>query len=559
MRPGNRVSSVLLMVCLAGCGEVDGGGGATEAADLVLRGGSVWSPGAPGAATALAVREGRIVARGDSAAAESWIGPDTEVIELAGRWAGPGFVDAHTHFVDGGFQLGAVELRDVDTPEEFAERIADAVARAPAGSWIQGGNWDEQRWGGELPRREWIDAVAPDHPVFVTRTDLHMGVANTRALEAAGITARTPDPAGGVIVREADGTPTGALKDAAMNPIYAAIPDPDEAAYDAALQAAAAHALSRGVTQIHDMGQWAHLATYRRARAGNRLPLRVYSVVPLSDVDRLASFVEAEGRGDERLWWGGLKGFVDGSLGSTTAWFHDPYDDDPSSRGILTADTARLRDWIGAADRAGLQVMVHAIGDRANDWLLDVFASTAEAQGPRDRRFRVEHAQHLTPEAVVQFGSLGVIPSMQPYHAADDGRWAERRIGAERARGTYAFRSLIDAGAWPAFGSDWTVAPLDPVPGLDAAVTRRTLDGAHPGGWVPEQRISMEEALTAWTRESARAGFADERTGVLEPGFAADIVVLSTDPFAWSAGRADAPVVDLTLVDGRIVYRREGS
>ncbi len=541
----------VLMLALMACSTEN------EVADTVLRGGFVWSGRGMPAATALALRGDTIVATGSDATINAWVGPGTEVIDLAGRWVLPGFVDAHTHFIDGGFQLAALDFRDVDTPEAFVARIAEAVAGLPPGVWIQGGNWDEQKWGGALPHRQWLDSVSPDHPVFVTRTDLHMGVANGLALERAGLTGATPDPPGGVIGRDPiTGAATGILRDAAMNPVFGAIPEPSEAQFDDALQAAASHALSLGVTQVHDMGTWAHWETYRRAHARNALPLRVYSVVPIATVARLAETVAQEGRGDERLWWGGLKGFVDGSLGSTTAWFHDPYTDDPSTAGILTTDTTQLREWILDADERGLQVIVHAIGDRANDWLLDTYAEAEAAHGPRDRRFRIEHAQHLGPDAVTRFAPLGVIPSMQPYHAADDGRWAEARIGSDRARGTYAFRSLLDAGAAVAFGSDWTVAPLDPMLGLAAAVTRRTLDGAHPDGWIPEERIDMEEAVEAYTAGAARAGYSDGFTGMLTPGRRGDVVVLSGNPFAWTGDATDRPVVDLTMVDGQVVYRR---
>jgi len=273
--------------------------------------------------------------------------------------------------------------------------------------------------------------------------------------------------------------------------------------------------------------------------------------------ERLRDFVEEEGRGDDILWWGGLKGFVDGSLGSTTAWFYEPYSDDPGTSGLLTTDTASLRRWALAGDEAGLQLIVHAIGDRANDWLLDLYGDALERNGPGDRRFRVEHAQHLSPGAFPRFADLGVIASMQPYHAIDDGRWAEKRIGAERIQTTYAFRSLLDAGAHVAFGSDWTVAPMDVRMGLYAALTRRTLDGANPGGWVPQEKISLEEALKAYTFEGARAGFMEEKVGRLEPGKYADLVVLSQNLFDMDPVEIPNVSVDMTLVGGEIVYRNE--
>jgi predicted amidohydrolase YtcJ len=386
-----------------------------------------------------------------------------------------------------------------------------------------------------------------------------MALANTVALTAAAVTEDTPEVEGGEIVRNSTNRrPTGVLKDEAMNLVFAVMPERSEAELDRALGAAAQHAVSKGVTQVHDMAGWTDLATYRRAYGRGELPLRVYSVVPMSSWERLRDYVAAEGRGDDRLWWGGLKAFVDGSLGSTTAWFYEPYSDEPGTAGLLTSDTTELRQWIGSADGAGLHVIVHAIGDRANDWLLDVYEETAAANGPRDRRFRIEHAQHLSPDAFARFSAQGVVASMQPFHAIDDGRWAEKRIGPERIRTTYAFRTLLDHGAALAFGSDWTVAPIDPVLGLYAAVTRRTLDGANPEGWVPEERVGVEETLRAYTSGGAFAGFMDGRTGLLVPGAYADLVVLDRNPLAMDPAGLESVQVDLTMVEGETVYQREG-
>ncbi len=552
-----QATGLALLLAVAAC---TGGGTGEGTADLVLRGGTVWTgdPDRPGA-TAVAVDGGRIVAVGDDGEVERFVGPDTRVVELEGRTLLPGFIDSHVHFLDGGFKLAGVDLRDAATPEEFARRIGEFARSVPPGTWITGGDWDHELWGGELPRREWVDALTPGHPVFVNRLDGHMALANSEALRRAGIDdgGRTPDPAGGVIERDpASGEAAGVLKDEAMGLVSRVIPEPSEAELDRALAAAAAHALERGVTQVHDMAGWASLETYRRAHSRGALPLRVYSVVPMSTWERLRDFVAVEGRGDERLWWGGLKAFVDGSLGSTTAWFYEPYDDAPSTSGFMTTDGEELRRWILGADAAGLHVIVHAIGDAANDWLLDVFREATDGNGPRDRRFRIEHAQHLSPRAIPRFAELGVIASMQPYHAADDGRWAEKRIGPSRIRTTYAFRSLLDAGATLAFGSDWTVAPIDPVLGIDAAVTRRTLDGANPGGWVPGERVTLEETLSAYTAGSARAGYSEDRTGRLAPGMLADLVVMDRDLFATEPGSLVEARVELTVVEGEVAFER---
>jgi predicted amidohydrolase YtcJ len=316
------------------------------------------------------------------------------------------------------------------------------------------------------------------------------------------------------------------------------------------------HAASLGVTAVASVSSsWADVAALRRARERGTLTLRVASYLPLAEWRAVAESVRVGGPGDEWLRAAGVKGFVDGSLGSTTALFDEPFRDAPGTRGLFTTPEDSLRSWIGRADSAGLQVAVHAIGDRANGLLLDIFDSVATAHGPRDRRFRIEHAQHLRPRDIPRFGRLAVIPSMQPYHAADDGRWAEKRIGPERIKTTYAFRSLLDTGAGLVFGSDWTVAPLDPLKGLEAALTRQTIDGRNPDGWVPEQRITLEEALRAYTVANAYAMHLDRVAGRLAPGLAADLVVLDRDLFAIAPTAIHEARVLLTVVAGRVVYR----
>ena len=528
---------------------------ATTTAAVIYTNATIWT-GVPGAARAeaLAVGEGQVLAVGTAAAVEAWRGPETQVVDLEGRFVMPGFIDNHVHFLAGGFQLASVDLRSADSPDEFARRLGDFARTTPAGRWITGGDWDHEAWGGELPKREWIDALTPDHPVFVSRLDGHMGLANRLALERAGLTADTPDPDGGTIVRDpATGEPTGGLKDEAMAIVFRVIPAPSEEEEDEALERAMARALSRGVTQVHDVGSfggWPDLAVYQRAEGRNGLKLRIYSFVPLATYERLADYVAEHGRGGDWLRWGGLKGFVDGSLGSTTAWFYDPYTDEPETTGLLVTDTTALRARILEADARGLHLAVHAIGDRANDWLLDVFAEAETQNGERDRRFRIEHAQHLSPDAIGRFARQGVIPSMQPYHAIDDGRWAEKRIGPERLPTTYAFRALLDADAPVTFGSDWTVAPISPLEGVYAAVTRRTLDGANPEGWVPQEKIGVAEALRAYTAANAYAGFQENHLGTLEAGKWADFVVLSDDLFAVDPATLKDTRVLRTIVGG---------
>jgi len=533
-----------------------------EPADMVLVGGLVWARAgtplsAPNAPTAVAIRGGRIVAVGSDAEVETLAGPATERIALDGRRVVPGFIDNHVHFFLGGPGLAQVQLRDARTPAEFVRRIAEFAVAHP-GRWMTWGAWDHENWGAELPRRDWIDSVTRETPVFVRRLDGHMGLANSRALALANVTAATPEPSGGTIVRYPDGRPTGVLKDAAMQLVARVIPPATATEWDEALAAAMTHAVERGVTMWTDLdnGSFTSLETYRRARGQGRLPIRVYAVLPLAAWDRLAELIAEEGRGDDRLFWGGVKGFVDGSIGSTTAWFYEPYTDAPHTRGILISDTSVLRRQIISADSAGLQVLIHGIGDRANDWLLGVYQQVRERNGPRDRRLRIEHAQHPRPAAITRYGTDSVIASVQPYHAIDDGRWAEKRIGAERIKTTYPFRSFLDAGARLTFGSDWPVAPLDPLLGIYAAVTRRTIDGANPNGWVPAQRISVEEAVTAYTASNAFASHRERALGTLEPGKYADLVVLSADIFSIPPERIEGVKADLTMVEGKVVYRR---
>jgi len=417
-----------------------------------------------------------------------------------------------------------------------------------------GGTWDHENWGGELPRRDWIDAVTPDNPVWVYRLDGHMAVANSRAMALAGVDADTGDVEGGEIERYEDGRPAGVFKDNAMMLFADAVPPPDDALRAKQMRASMQYVASNGVTTVHDMGSFGNMSTYRRLKADDELITRIYSVVPLREWRRLEQDVNANGTGDEWLRTGGLKGFMDGSLGSHTAAFFEPFTDTPGERGFLVNDLEDMRAWISGADEAGLHVMVHAIGDRAIADLLDIYLDVAELHGPRDRRFRVEHAQHIRPADIHRFAAQDVIASMQPYHAIDDGRWAEKVIGPERAGTTYAFKSLIDSGARVAFGSDWFVAPATPLEGIYAAVTRRTLDGANPDGWVPEEKISVEQALEAYTVEGAYASYDEDNRGMLREGMLADIVVLSEDITAVPPEEIAGADVWMTFVGGRLVY-----
>lgn len=530
------------------------------APDAIYFNAKVWTGDAePEFAEAFAVEGERLSAVGTNAQIRSLADDSTRFIDLAGELVVPGFIDNHTHFQAASRALSAVNLRDAATPAEFARRIAARAKQRP-GEWILLGNWDHELWGATLPTREWIDGGTGDTPVLVQRLDGHMGLANSAALKLARIDDKTPDPPGGTIVRDQRGRPTGLLKDTAMESVFKVIPPPSAPQVHEWLKQGLHEALSHGVTQIHDMsdGDWSSLEAFRRVRAQGRLGIRVYSFVPLADWAKMAEFVHRNGHGDDWLRWGGVKGFVDGSLGSTTAWFYQPYSDAPATSGLVMGDLAALARNVRDADRAGLHVAVHAIGDRANDWLLDTYSQVARENGQRDRRWRIEHAQHLAPAAIGRFAALGAIPSMQPYHAIDDGRWAQKRIGLERLKGTYAFRSLLAAKAPLTFGSDWGVAPLDPLTGIDAAVTRRTIDGRNPDGWQPQEKISVAAAIRAYTGANAYAGFQDDRLGRIAPGYLADFVVLSEDLFSIDPQRITDAKVLRTVIGGVERYTAGG-
>ncbi|HEX5447355.1 MAG TPA: amidohydrolase [Pirellulales bacterium] len=435
--------------------------------------------------------------------------------------------------------------------------------KLPPGRWMLGGNWDHDRTlAGNLPTAALLDRYLPDRPCLLRRYDGHMALVNSRTLELANITAATADPPGGVIVRDPDtGAPTGLLRDTAMGLVDDLIPPLTDSELAAAVEAALDAARRVGITSLDDMAglsadeQRRLFRWYQRLAADDKLTTRIHLRWPLADWQELADVGVQRGFGGPWLTIGGLKGFCDGSLGSSTAKMFRPYLNEPQSTGVFVTSPQRLEEWVASADRAGLAVAVHAIGDRANSIMLDVFAAAGQANGPRDRRFRIEHAQHVRPEDFERFATVGVIASMQPYHVIDDGRWAEQRLGPERCASSYAFRSFLDHGVRLAFGSDWPVAPLNPLLGIDAAVNRRTLDDAHPEGWFAAQRITVTEALEAYTVGSAYAVRREHELGSLSPGKLADLVVLSRDILDQAErDRLADTTVELTIVGGRVLH-----
>lgn len=532
-------------------------------ANLVITNGKIWTgnPAQPWA-EAIASRGERIIAVGSKGAIEKLVDSNTRVIDLKGKLALPGFIDDHTHFFSGGFGLLSVNLRDARSQEEFATRIKAQAEKLGPGRWIRGGEWDHELWpSAPLPTKELIDKYTAKNPVFVERLDGHMALANSAVLKLANITKDTQDPPGGTIVRDPKtGEPTGVLKDAAMSLVTKVIPEPSPAEYDDALTAALKEAARVGLTSIQDITLWPHYDVYKRFLDSGRLTLHVYARTPMSSWKRQVEMIERYGAGNEWLRFGGFKAFMDGSLGSTTALFFQPYSDAPSSSGLSADDNipeGKLQKDVIDADAEGLQCSVHAIGDRANNLLLNYFESAEQKNGQRDRRFRIEHAQHLLASDIPRFGKLGVIASVQPYHTIDDGRWAEKRIGPERIKTTYAFRSLMDSGAKVVFGSDWPVAPLSPLLGIYAAVTRETIDGKNPKGWVPEQKVTVEEAVRAYTSSGAYAEFSERDKGTLEPGKLADIVILDKNIFEIDPDQIAKTSVVYTIAGGRIVYSHQ--
>lgn len=533
---------------------------APAAATMIITNAKVWTVDKQRpTAEAVAVIGDRIVAVGSSAEIDRWRGPQTKILDAAGKLLLPGFNDAHVHFVDGGAQLDQVQLSDAPSEQEFVKRVAAQVGKTPKGEWVLGGDWDETLWSPALlPTKDTIDPVSPDTPIFISRHDGHMALANSRAMKLAGVTAKTPDIPGGVILRDAQGNPTGIFKDAAQQYIRKVIPRMSHEQRLRAIKRAMDYAASVGVTSVQHMNpEYADIAAYSELAERGELTTRVYAAPLETGWNDFAKIGLRHGWGSSYLRLGALKGFADGSLGSKTAYMFEGFNDDPKNHGILSDEmhpVEAMRDRLTKADAAGLQVCTHAIGDQAISVVLDIYEHIVKTNGDRDRRLRIEHAQHMAAKDFDRFAKLKVIASVEPYQAIDDARFAEARIGHDRAGRTHAYRTFLDHGVRLAFGTDWDVVPLDPILTVYAAVTRAPLDGKSPEGWFPEQKLTVAEAVDAYTMGSAYAEFQEKEKGSISPGKLADMVILSDDIFKIRPELIRNVKVEATIVGGKIIF-----
>tara|TARA_B110000003_G_scaffold238621_1_gene244296 strand:- start:1881 stop:3548 length:1668 start_codon:yes stop_codon:yes gene_type:complete len=483
------------------------------------------------------------------------ISSNTKLIDLKNNFLLPGFIDNHTHFIYGGTKLNNISLQNSRTQYEFINSFKEYIPNINNGLWLQGGNWDHENWGGALPNKSWIDSLTNNNPVLVSRVDGHMALANSKALEEANINENTPNPVGGEIVKDINtGIPTGILKDTAIDIVRKLIPKQSHSEQDSILKTSMNYASSQGITQIHDMATWDDLQTFRRNK--DKLTLRIKTYTWYEDWEKLIDLIDKYGKGDNILRWDGIKAMIDGSLGSRTAWMHNHYLDDKNTNGIMRIkDTNSFKKMITNLDKNGIQLAIHAIGDKANDWIIKQSMNLNKVNGLIDRRIRIEHAQHLTKDAIEKIINNDIIPSMQPYGCIDDTRWMHKRINSDLMSRTYIFKTFIDKNVNLTFGSDWDVTPLNPLFGIYAAVSRKTIDGSNPGGWNPEQKLTVEEAISCYTNNNSYAVFSEKNIGVLQKDMLADFVVLSKDITSIKIDDILKTRVLNTIYNGKEVFR----
>ncbi len=530
--------------------------GETTMADMVLMNGKIYTvEAAMPWAEALAVRDGKLMAVGSNQAIKPLIGAKTQVLDLKGRMVVPGFNDAHLHFADGGFYLLGVDLREAKNEQEFIRLIKDYVSGLKQGEWVTDGNWDHERWPSQKhPRKELIDSVTGDNPVLVQRLDGHIALANSAALKLAGITAKTPNPQGGEIDHDSKtGKLTGLLKDNAIELVTRVVTKPTRQRREEAIRTAMKTALSCGITSVQDNASSEDIQIYQSLLKSRELKIRVNAWRNIDYLEDLKRVGIQQDFGSDFLKLGTVKLYVDGSMGAGTALYFEPYQDDPSTAGIPIYSETELDEWVRKIDQAGLQIAVHAIGDKANTWILNAFQKAFAANGNRVRRHRIEHAQCVTDPDLNRYRELGIIASIQPSHCIDDMHWAEKRIG-ERCRYCYRMESFVRAGVSVAFGTDFFVEPLNPMLGIYAAVTREFVEGGPQGGWYPDEKMSLESAIYCYTMGSAYAEFQENVKGSLAPGKWADLVVLDHNLFEIPHPDILKTKALMTMVNGMIVY-----
>ncbi len=564
MKPARLFLSVLPVVGAAVLAAAIAPSGERTGVDLALLNGNIYT-GEPGRGRveALAVQSGKIVAAGSNDDILPWIGSNTDILDLEGRFVMPGFNDAHTHLASGGLRMLRVNLEGTRSLAEFQQRLRERLEEFDPGEWIQGGGWDQSLWpSNRVPTREDLDVVSTQHPMIFSRVDGHSVVVNSLALEKAGITRDTPAPYGGEIVKGENGEPTGWLKDAAIGLVGRLVPPPTFEQRLRALELALQEAARNGVTSIQDDSirgdSWDNFLALHVLREQGRLSLRITEWLPFSaPVDKLRMMREDGGSTDPWLKTGALKATTDGSGGSLSAAMLEPFANHPDNRGLLLIPPDQLREMVIERDAAGFQITLHAIGDRANRVALDAFEAARSINRRPNTRHKIEHAQFVHPQDLPRFQELGVIASMQPCHLLSDLRWAPAILGPDRQGEGYPWHSLLESGAVLALGTDFPVEPLAPMRNLYASLTREFEDGGPEGGWLPEEKLTIEQALRAYTWGSAYAEFEEHRKGTLAPGKFADLVVLSQDITQVSPEEILRTEVLLTLVGGRVVYRKE--